>query len=130
LGDTRLAEQYFREAASIDLADNMGNAAGGVHIATLGGLWQAAVLGFAGMKPGPDGLIFAPHIPESWRCLRFSVRWRGRELLVTLNGESRSLDVHLTGKEGMSVAVEDGAPVTLVPGQSHSFQWKDTGAGL
>jgi trehalose/maltose hydrolase-like predicted phosphorylase len=130
LGDTRLAERYFREAASIDLANNMGNAAGGVHMANLGALWQAALLGFAGIRLRPDGLIFAPHIPESWQFLHFSVRWRGGELLVALNGESRSLDVHLRGKESMSVAVEDGAPVTLAPGQSYSFKWKNTSVGL
>jgi hypothetical protein len=50
LGDTTLAERYFRQAAEIDLADNMGNAAGGVHAGALGGLWQAAVLGFAGLR--------------------------------------------------------------------------------
>jgi kojibiose phosphorylase len=123
LGDTRLAEHYFREAASIDLADNMGNAAGGVHMATLGGLWQAVVLGFAGMRPRPDGLIFDPHVPESWQCLRFSVRLRGPELTVTLKGEPRTLEVHMTGPEGMTVAVEGGQPVTLVPDQSYSIQW-------
>jgi trehalose/maltose hydrolase-like predicted phosphorylase len=31
LGDMRRAERYFRQAAEIDLADNMGNAAGGIH---------------------------------------------------------------------------------------------------
>ena len=50
LGETALAERYFRQAAEIDLADNMGNAAGGVHAAALGGLWQAAVFGFAGLR--------------------------------------------------------------------------------
>ena len=39
-----------QQAAEIDLADNMGNAAGGVHVGALGGLWQAAVLGFAGLR--------------------------------------------------------------------------------
>jgi kojibiose phosphorylase len=41
LGDAALAQAYFRQAAEIDLANNMGNAAGGVHMGALGGLWQA-----------------------------------------------------------------------------------------
>ncbi|MDR4473990.1 MAG: hypothetical protein MRJ92_15545 [Nitrospira sp.] len=45
LGDADLAAQYFHDAAAIDLAHHGGKSAGGVHIATLGGLWQAAVLG-------------------------------------------------------------------------------------
>ena len=32
LGDGALAQAYFRQAAEIDLANNMGNAAGGVHM--------------------------------------------------------------------------------------------------
>ncbi|MES4787155.1 MAG: glycoside hydrolase family 65, partial [Nitrospiraceae bacterium] len=49
LGDLPLVERYFRQAAEIDLANNVGNATGGVHIAAMGGLWQAAVFGIAGM---------------------------------------------------------------------------------
>ncbi|HEX3406882.1 MAG TPA: HAD-IA family hydrolase, partial [Caulobacteraceae bacterium] len=45
LGDMKLAEQYFRQSSEIDLSDNRGDAAGGVHAAALGGLWQAAVFG-------------------------------------------------------------------------------------
>ena len=45
-----LAQTYFRQAAEIDLANNMGNAAGGVHMGALGGLWQAAVFGAAGLR--------------------------------------------------------------------------------
>lgn len=37
LGDSDLAARYFRDAAAIDLSNHRGNAAGGVHIATLGG---------------------------------------------------------------------------------------------
>jgi trehalose/maltose hydrolase-like predicted phosphorylase len=47
LGDGNLAQAYFRQAAEIDLANNMGNAAGGIHMGALGGLWQAAVFGRA-----------------------------------------------------------------------------------
>src|SRR5690606_8684896 len=47
LGEVEIARRYFRQSAEIDLANNMGNAAGGVHGAALGGLWQATVFGFA-----------------------------------------------------------------------------------
>jgi len=129
LGDTPLAEQYFRQAALIDLADTMGNAAGGVHMATLGGLWQAVILGFAGMGLRPDGLVFAPRLPERWQRLRFPVRWRGRDLTVTLNGELRSLEVYLTGQESMTVAVAGGLPAMLLPGQRYSTKRENTGWG-
>jgi len=79
LGDMALAEKYFRQASEIDLSDNMGNAAGGVHAAALGGLWQAAVFGFAGLRLDEDGPKLDPKLPPTWRNLSFRIRWRGND---------------------------------------------------
>jgi trehalose/maltose hydrolase-like predicted phosphorylase len=78
LGDLARAERYFRQAAEIDLADNMRNAAGGIHAGALGGLWQAAVFGFAGLHIGKDGPEHHPSLPSSWRSLSMHFQWRGR----------------------------------------------------
>jgi trehalose/maltose hydrolase-like predicted phosphorylase len=129
LGDVALAERYFRQGAAIDLANNMGNAAGGVHIAALGGLWQATVLGFAGMTLWPDGLAFAPRLPDAWQRLRFPVRWRGRDLVVTLGREPRSLTVESSGPEPMTVAISGGPQATVMPGHSYRVSWENGGWG-
>jgi trehalose/maltose hydrolase-like predicted phosphorylase len=84
LGDTELALRYFREATSIDLGEPAGRSAGGVHIATQGGLWQAAVFGFGGLALKDDGLTFDPHLPAGWTSLAFRIQWRGRELKVRI----------------------------------------------
>jgi len=78
LGDMALAMRYFRQAAEIDLANNMGNAAGGVHAAALGGLWQAAVFGFGGLRFTDGGPELEPRLPPGWRALRFPIQWRGQ----------------------------------------------------
>jgi trehalose/maltose hydrolase-like predicted phosphorylase len=127
LGDVALAGRYFHQGASIDLTHHMGNAAGGVHIAALGGLWQAAVLGYAGMTLRPDGLAFAPNLPHTWRQLRFPMRWRGRALTVTLSQEPRALVVELTGPGPMTVAVPGGPRVTAVPGHRYRVCWEADG---
>lgn len=80
LGETALARRYWRQAAEIDLADNMGNAAGGVHAAALGGLWQATVFGFAGLETRGDRIRLDPHLPGEWAGLGFAFQWRGRRL--------------------------------------------------
>jgi len=72
LGDTELALRYLREAAAIDLADTPSRSAGGVHIATLGGLWQATVFGFAGLALMDDAIAFDPHLPAGWNRLGFA----------------------------------------------------------
>jgi trehalose/maltose hydrolase-like predicted phosphorylase len=86
LGDTRLAERYFRQAAEIDLVDNMGNAARGVHVGALGGLWQAAVFGFAGLRLYGERPELCSNLPLSWRSLSMRLQWRGRsyEIVIAL----------------------------------------------
>jgi kojibiose phosphorylase len=88
LGKTALAERYFRLAAEIDLAGNMGNAAGGIHAATMGGLWQAAVFGFAGMRLSEDGPELHPSLRRAWRSLSMRIQWRGRSHELTTSGPS------------------------------------------
>jgi kojibiose phosphorylase len=84
LGDTALAERYFRQAAEIDLADNMGNAAAGIHIGSLGGLWQAAVFGFGGLSLSGEKPEHNSNLPRSWHSVSVRFYWRGRryELVV------------------------------------------------
>jgi kojibiose phosphorylase len=85
LGDTALAEHYFRQAAEIDLADNMGNAAGGVHLGALGGLWQAVVLGFAGLRAcGDSPDTHQANLLPGWRSLSMHFQWRGQWHELTL----------------------------------------------
>ena len=94
LGDTGLAGRYFRQAAEIDLADSMGNAAGGIHAGALGGLWQAMVFGFAGLRFCGDRPEHRANLPPSWRSLSMRVRWRGRwhELTLPAGAERRKAE--------------------------------------
>jgi kojibiose phosphorylase len=84
LGDRELAMAYLRQTIEIDLANRMGNAAGGVHAAALGGLWQAVVFGFAGLVLSDHGPRVRPHLPDGWQALRFAVQWRGEHVPIEL----------------------------------------------
>jgi trehalose/maltose hydrolase-like predicted phosphorylase len=89
LGDVALAEHYFRQAREIDLANNMGNSAGGVHMGALGGLWQAAVFGFAGLRlTGDRGPEHHSTLPPQWRGLSMRFKWRGRDHELRVPSES------------------------------------------
>ena len=61
-------------AAAIDLADNMGNAARGLHMAAMGGLWQAAVMGFAGIRRRGEALAVEPALPPELAPLQRAAR--------------------------------------------------------
>lgn len=126
LGEADAALRYFRQAAGIDFANNMGNAAGGVHAAALGGLWQAVVFGFAGLRILADGLAFLPRCPESWSALRFPILWRG----VRLGVEIRPHWIRIAtgeGKTTVPLRVADAPTVELRPGEART--WGET-AGI
>jgi trehalose/maltose hydrolase-like predicted phosphorylase len=122
LGDTELAARYFREAAAVDLADSMSNGVGGVHMATQGGIWQVAVLGFGGLRLRPDGLHFQPHLPDTWDSLSFRSQWRARQLRVAIERDTHLLRAVLEAGEPMTVSVGDDARV-LTPGREETWAW-------
>jgi kojibiose phosphorylase len=98
LGDLDTAHRYFHKAAEIDLGLSVGAAAGGVHAAAFGGMWQAAVLGFAGMRLRDEQLAFDPHMPEERKRLQISLVYRGRRLRVVIT--ARPLSARIELREG------------------------------
>jgi trehalose/maltose hydrolase-like predicted phosphorylase len=81
-GHVERALELFRIAARLDLDDLTGTTAGGVHMATMGGLWQALAYGFLGLRPGADALEADPRLPSSWAGLTLSFRFRGAPVTV------------------------------------------------
>ena len=117
LGDLPLAERYLRQAARIDLdftRKGWAGASGGVHIAALGGIWQALAFGFLGMRPQDHGLRFEPQIPTSWGELRMPISWRGSQLRVTAR------------PGGVEIAVVSGPQVRPAIGAG---PWQEVAAG-
>jgi trehalose/maltose hydrolase-like predicted phosphorylase len=81
-GRPDLALRLFRMACRLDLDNLTGTTAGGLHLATFGGVWQALVFGFAGIRPRRSGLVIDPHIPEEWNQLRVRLIHHGRRVEV------------------------------------------------
>ena len=72
-----MAERYLERATSLDLdLEHGATATGGVRIATLGGIWQALVLGFGGVTVADGEPRFTPHVPASWGCSAAGCSWR------------------------------------------------------
>ena len=113
IGDANLAHRYLKQAAEIDLGNNMGNAAGGVHAAALGGLWQAIVFGFAGVQLRTGGIGFAPRLLSHWARISFPLQWRGRELRVFIDPDA--IRVAVAGPRGLDLAVEGGPAIHAEP---------------
>jgi len=87
LGDAEMALRYLRETAATNL-DFDPNSAGGVRIAGVGALWQATILGFAGLDLRGDTVGIDPRLPPQWRRLSFRVCWRGRSVAIHIAGST------------------------------------------
>lgn len=78
LGKTQKAYERFMQAAMVDLEDIRGNAHEGIHGASAGGVWQAVVFGFGGIKFTDNQPVAHPHLPPGWTRLKFKLYWRGK----------------------------------------------------
>jgi kojibiose phosphorylase len=78
LGQDEDAYHMFHHAAMIDLQDNKGNVRDGIHGAACGGLWQAIVFGFCGLRLDADGQPHLnPRLPAHWKRVTFHTNYRG-----------------------------------------------------
>ena len=86
------ALQAMRLAATVDLEDVTGTTATGLHLATMGGLWQALAFGFAGLRPQGDRLVVDPHLPDAWEELQLRVRFRGARARIRIRHDEVAVD--------------------------------------
>ncbi|MBN1642437.1 MAG: beta-phosphoglucomutase [Anaerolineae bacterium] len=84
LGRPDEAYTHFLRAARVDLDDVRGNSAEGIHAASAGGLWQAVVFGFAGVRLTDAGPVALPRLPRGWRRLRFRLSHLGKRYELDL----------------------------------------------
>jgi trehalose/maltose hydrolase-like predicted phosphorylase len=72
----------FRMAARLDLDDLTGTTAGGLHLATMGGLWQSLAYGFCGLRPRRDLLTIDPQLPSDWSALTLNLLFHGAPVRI------------------------------------------------
>ena len=84
VGYRELALRYFHSSLYVDLADLHGNTSDGVHVASTGGVWNALVYGFGGMRDYHGQVTFDPRLPESWSELIFRFTLHGTRIRVNL----------------------------------------------
>jgi trehalose/maltose hydrolase-like predicted phosphorylase len=111
-GQPERALELFRMAARLDLDDRTGTTAEGLHLATMGGVWQALAFGFLGVKADEGRLTVNPRLPEDWHALGLRFRFRGRPVCV--RAEHRL--VTITSSAALLVRIGDQPPVRLEAG--------------
>ena len=72
------AYQHFLRAGMADLYDVRGNVTDGIHAASLGGIWQTVVFGFAGLSVTEHGWTLKPKLPKGWKSIKFKFWYKGK----------------------------------------------------
>ncbi len=134
LGLFDAAERYLEQTAEIDLGNSMGNAAGGVHAAAMGSLWQAVIFGAGGVRPAPDhdeAILIEPRLLPTWRHVGFPLSWRGRQLEIHL--EPGGVEIAIEGRTPLPVRVASAfdvpREVLAEPGRRYAARRGDAGFG-
>lgn len=101
LGHMDKAVDLFGYATRLDLDNYNCNTREGLHITSIAMAWANIVYGFAGLRSDGELLRFAPHLPERWKTLKFSISYQGRLLCVKM-GRQKTV---FTLKSGMPVRI-------------------------
>ena len=108
------ALEIFRLAARLDLDDLTGTTADGLHLATMGGVWQALAYGFLGLRPHRDHLDIDPCLPDAWQGLGLGFRFHGAPVHIRADHES----VRVSCDEPIAVRVSGGTTERCTPPMS------------
>jgi trehalose/maltose hydrolase-like predicted phosphorylase len=87
LGYTKEAYELFMKGALVDLENLRGNAPEGIHAACSGAVWQAVILGAAGLRVTEEGYTTNPVWLNSWTRLAFHFKHKGELISVDLRKE-------------------------------------------
>ena len=85
------ALRWLRVAADVDLVDLTNTTAGGLHLATMGSVWQALAWGFGGLRPLADSLVVDPRLPQEWEELELRVRFHGTPVRVCIERDETTV---------------------------------------
>ncbi|MBT9774942.1 glycoside hydrolase family 65 protein [Clostridium sp. MCC353] len=87
-GELDLAAGFFEKAMEIDLREGYKDSADGIHAASLGGILNCVLRGFAGLRSSDTGVNACAHLPEHWKSIECSVMDHGvrKRIRVTKDG--------------------------------------------
>ena len=114
------ARGLLSTALRVDLDDQAGTTAGGLHVGAMGGAWQAFLFGFLGAQVVGEVLELDPRLPAHWhdvevrfRVLSSDVRVRVDDGTVTL---SSRVPILARRRGGPTVEVCGGHGARVLPG--------------
>lgn len=92
-GEMDLAVRFFKKAMETDLREGYKDSADGIHAASLGGILNCILRGFAGLRSSETGICLSPHLPGHWKSMEFSVMDHGERKHIKVTKEGTEITV-------------------------------------
>ena len=105
VGDKNRAYSFFNTALHADVSNVNKNTHEGIHAACAGGVWQALINGFAGVRINKDVLSVTPRLPEAWRKIIFNVNWRNRLIKMDVTNNKIIFQIVSSNKKKIKIKV-------------------------
>lgn len=112
VGDMPRAWELLALSASREIGSG---AAMGIQAGSLGGLWQAIVYGFGGVRIIDGCMEINPHLDPSWRALSFKIRYHGTLVKIDISKKNVKVTALDMVQEPLHVSIA-GHAVTLTAG--------------
>jgi len=103
------ALEMLRMALVLDLDDLTGMTGAGLHMANLGGVWQAVVTGMAGVRVRAGVLTVDPRLPGAWDGLQLRFGCLGRRVRLDITPDR----TEISADAPLAVALAGQAPRTV-----------------
>lgn len=103
IGEADAAWKFFEKAMEIDLCDNSKDSTDGIHAASLGGVVNCVLRGFAGMRTAGEELEFYPQLPPHWKKIRFNMIHKGRKKRITVQKDQVTVEEREDDETGIYI---------------------------
>lgn len=113
VGDVTRGYLFFLFSLYADLKNTHGNSCDGIHAASLGGTWQAAIMAFSGFRNIEDLPCFEPRLPDHWRNIKFRLKWRNSDLMISAS--NKKIKIFAASKKKGSILIKCFNTVHKVP---------------
>ena len=105
LGIDEMADKLFLDCCSVDLSEKINNSDAGIHSASIGGIWLALVMGYAGMRVTEKGIEF--NTSNVKKTFTFTIYYKGSKLKIENDGnrfnilrlDGEKVTVYVNGEE-------------------------------
>lgn len=107
IGAMDLAWNFFKKCLEVDLDENPYDSTDGVHSASLGGIWNCLIFGFAGIHYENRVLYITPHFPKHWKSMDFRMVFEGVEVHFVIKKDKIYLSCGQNAKASIFVKIQD-----------------------